>query len=108
MLTLLSSIDNATWIIALQFVHRFLRNNHRAFLHVGDEPHLAELPGPQNISRIRKRHLVANRARLRIEIAIKRIKFSFLRIDIAVAENQFELERLDVALGVRSDQDGAK
>ena len=71
-------IDHCDLKIALQFAHRFLRNNHRAFLHVRDEAHFSELSGPQNVSRIWKGHLVANRAGLWIEIAIERIKFSLV------------------------------
>ena len=79
-------IDNRDLEAALQFVYRFLRNDHRAFFHVGDEPHLAELSRPQNVSRIRKRHIVADRSSLRIQAAIERVKVTFMRIHLAVAE----------------------
>ena len=101
-------IDNCDLIIALQLVYRFLRNNHRALFDVGDEPHFPELSGPQNISWIWKRHFIADRTGLGIEITIKRVKFSFLRIHAAVAEDQFELEALYICGALSRDQDGAK
>jgi hypothetical protein len=80
-------IDNCDLITALQLVHRFLRNNHRAFFHVGDEPHVSKLSGPQNVPRIRKRHIIADRSSLRIQAAIECIKFAFMRIHLAIAED---------------------
>src|SRR4029077_2171338 len=94
-------IDNGDLIAALQFVHGFLRNNHRTFFHVSDEPDLSELSWPQIVSRIRKRHIVADRSRLRIKVAIERVEFSFARIDLAVAEDQLEVEALYVRLALR-------
>src|SRR6266446_2635912 len=61
-------IDNRDLIIALKLVDGFLRNDHRAFFHIGDKAHLSELSWSQNISRIRKRHVIANRSGLCIKI----------------------------------------
>src|SRR5713101_1062167 len=91
-------IDNRDLIIALKLVDGFLRNDHRAFFHIGDKAHLSELSGPQNIARIWKGHLVSDGAGFYIEIAIQRIEFSFSRINLAVAENQLEVKALDVGL----------
>ena len=93
-------IDNCDLKAALQLVYRFLRNHHRALFHVGDEPHFAELSRPQNVSRIRKRHIVADRSSLRIQATIERIKFSFVRIQLAVAEDQFEVEGFYVRIAL--------
>ncbi len=106
-LTLLSLIDNCDLITALQLVYRFLRNHHCAFFHVGYEPHFPELSGPQNISRIWKRHFISDRAGLGIEITIERIKFSFLRIQLAVPEDQVEVEGLHIFVDAQWDRDGA-
>src|SRR5207302_9549036 len=83
---------------ALQLVHCFLRNNHRAFFDIGDEPHLPELSRPQNVSRIWKCHFVTDRTRFYVEATIERIKFTLLRIHLASAEEQLEVEWFDVAL----------
>ena len=91
-LTLLSLTYNCDLIAALQLVYRFLRNNHRAFFHVGDEPHVSKLSGPQNVPRIRKRHIIADRSSLRVQAAIERIKLTFMRIQLAIAEDQVEVE----------------
>src|SRR5262249_31189236 len=92
--------NNCDLIAALQFVHRFLRNHHGTFLHVSDETHFSELPGPQNISGIWKRHFIANRASLRIQAAIECIEFTFLRIRLTVPENQFELKAFYVRVAL--------
>ena len=59
-----------------------------------------ELSGPQNVSRIRKRHIIADRSSLRIQAAIERIKFSFMRIQLAIAEDQVEVESLHIVVAL--------
>ena len=93
-------IDNCYLVAALQFVYRFLRNDHRAFFHVRDEPHFAELSRAQNVSRIRKRHIVADRSGLRIQATIERIKFAFVLIQLAVPEEQVEVESFYVLVAL--------
>src|SRR5207248_5899676 len=77
-----------------------LRNVQLDYFHVGEETHLAELSGPQIISRIWERHLVADRARPRIQAAIECIKLSILRINFTVAENQLELKAFDIGVSL--------
>src|SRR4029077_19695388 len=86
---------------ALKLVHRLLRNNDRAFFHIDDEEDLSELPRPQNISRIRKRHVIADRPGFGIKGAIQRVKVAFLRIHLAVGEKQFEVETFDIGVALR-------
>src|SRR5205823_9444826 len=74
--------------------------HHRAFLHVGDETNLAELSGAPNVSRIRKRHVIADRSSPRIQAAIERIKFAFVRVHLAVAEDQIEVEGFYVGIAL--------
>ena len=100
MLTLLFSIDNGDLITALQLVYRFLRNHHCALFDVGDEPHVSKLSGPQNVSRIRKRHVIADRSSPRIQAAIERIKLTFMRIQLAIAEDQVKVEAFYVSVAL--------
>src|SRR4029077_3388836 len=58
-------IDNRDLIVALNLVYRLLRNYHRAFLHIGHEPDFSELARSHNVSRIWKRHVIADRPSLR-------------------------------------------
>src|SRR5437667_16150 len=54
----------------------------------------------KNVSRIRKRHIVADRSSLRIQAAIERIKLTFMRIHLAVAEDQVEVEAFYVSIAL--------
>src|SRR5262249_29891136 len=91
---------NCDLIAALQLIHGLLRNYHGAFFHVGDKTHVSKLSGPQNIPRIRKRYIVADRAGLDVKAAIERIKAPFTRIQLAVTENQFELKSFHVLVAL--------
>src|SRR5262249_47004437 len=84
--------------IALQFSHRFLRNNERIMHRVRDEPHFSKLSRPQSGVWIWKVHVVADRTCFWIEVSIQRVKLSFSRIDIATAENQIEVDALEESL----------